>query len=66
MGEWVGGWPIVDINLSLYRGCDGHAVRYGFVGRVNRQSIHMTVNLFLHIHYMYYTHQSFSQYTILN
>ena len=19
MGEWVGGWPIVEINLSLYR-----------------------------------------------
>lgn len=35
-GEWVGGWLILKINLSII-GCDGLVVRYGFVGRVDSQ-----------------------------
>ena len=35
-GEWVGGWSILKINLSII-GCDGLVVRYGFVGQVDSQ-----------------------------
>ena len=49
-GKWVRGWSTLKINLSII-GCDGLVVRYGFVGRVDSQSIFMTVNLFLLVHY---------------
>ena len=56
--KWVGGWPILKINLSII-GWDGNVLRYGFVGRVDGQSILMKLNLFLHVDFMYYTNQSF-------
>ena len=36
-------------------------VRYGFVGRMDSQSILMAVNLFIIVHFMYYTRKSFTQ-----
>ena len=46
--------------------CDDHVKRYGFVGKVNSQSVPMATNLFLYVHLMYYNHQSFTQYTSFN
>ena len=53
-----------EINLSI-KECEGHVVKYSFVGRVDSQLILVTVNLFLHVHFIHYIHLSFTQY-ILN
>ena len=60
--KWVGEWPILKINLSI-KECEGHVVKCSFVGRVDTQSILVTVNLFLHVHFIHYIHLSFTQYT---
>ena len=44
--------------------CDGHVLKYGLVGLLDNQSILMRVKLFFHIHFMYLTHQSFTQYSL--
>ena len=48
-------WPILEINVSII-GSDNRVVRYGFVGLVYSRSIVMTMNLFFHVHFMYYAH----------
>ena len=53
----VGDWAILKIIFSII-GCDGHVVRYGFVGQVDSQSVLMTVNLFVCAHFINCTHQS--------
>ena len=52
--------------LFFYVECDGHRVKYRFVGLVDSQSVLMVTNSFLHVLLMYYVHQSFTQYRAFN
>ena len=56
---------IANIDFFIVE-CDGHVVRYVFLGQVDIQSILMATDLFLHVYLMYYNHQSFAQYTAFN
>lgn len=57
LGKWILELQILKINFSIIR-YDDHVVRYGFVRWVDNQSVLMAVNLFLHVHLIYYTHKS--------